>query len=93
MSSNAKLIGFMLLIVTLVFAIQTLELNAKSDHDSIDKVAREAKLLAKNFKHDDTRIGMCRSLSESPNSENVTNCIEKAVESNNKDLALLHKIN
>ena len=42
MSSNAKIIGFMLLIVTLVFAIQTLGLNAKSDHDSIDEVAREA---------------------------------------------------
>lgn len=93
MNKVAKIIGFVTAVVTLVFVIQIRELNAKSDHDSINKMVQEAKLLVKSFKNDDTKIGRCRSLSESPNSENVTTCIEKAVGSDDNDLALLNKIN
>lgn len=93
MNNVVKIIGFVIVVVMLVFVIQIRELNAKSDHGSINKMAQEAKLLVKSFKNDDTKIGGCRSLSESPNSENVTTCIEKTVGSDDNDLALLNKIN
>ena len=91
MKNAAKIIGFITAALTLAFVVQIHGLTAKSDHES-QKLAQEAKLLAKSFKNDDTKIGKCRSLSENANSENVTSCIEKAVESNNKDLALLNKV-
>ena len=91
MKNNAKIIGFITAALTLAFVVQIHDLNAKSDHES--QLAQEARLLAKSFRNDDAKIGKCRSLSENPNSENVTSCIEKAVESNNKDLALLNKVN
>jgi|SRR3954447_11799127 hypothetical protein len=92
MKNNAKIIGFITAAaLILAFMVQIQSLNAKSDHES--QLAQEAKLLAKSFRNDDAKIGKCRSLSENPNSENVTSCIEKAVESNNKDLALLNKVN
>ena len=90
MKNNAKIIGFITGALTLAFVVQIHDLNAKSDHES--QLAQEARLLAKSFRNDDAKIGKCRSLSENPNSENVTSCIEKAVESNNKDLALLNKV-
>jgi hypothetical protein len=90
MKNDAKIIGFITAALTLAFVVQIHDLNAKSDHES--QLAQEARLLAKSFRNDDTKIGKCRSLSENPNSENVTSCIEKAVESNNKDLALLNKV-
>jgi hypothetical protein len=90
MKNNAKIIGFITAALTLAFVVQIHDLNAKSDHES--QLAQEARLLAKSFRNDDAKIGKCRSLSENPNSENVTSCIEKAVESNNKDLALLNKV-
>ena len=92
MKNNAKIIGFITAAaLTLAFVVQIQDLNAKSGHES--QLAQEARLLAKSFRNDDAKIGKCRSLSENPNSENVTSCIEKAVESNNKDLALLNKVN
>jgi hypothetical protein len=91
MKNNAKIIGFITAALTLAFVVQIQGLNAKSDHES--QLAQEARLLAKSFRNDDAKIGKCRSLSENVNSENVTSCIEKAVESNNKDLALLNKVN
>ena len=93
MKNNAKIIGFITAALTLAFVVQVQVqgLNAKSGHES--QLAQEARLLAKSFRNDDAKIGKCRSLSENPNSENVTSCIEKAVESNNKDLALLNKVN
>lgn len=92
MKNNAKIIGFITAAaLTLAFMVQIQCLNAKSDHES--QLAQEARLLAKSFRNNDAKIGRCRSLSENPNSENVTSCIEKAVESNNKDLALLNKVN
>ena len=91
MKNNAKIIGFVTAALTLAFVVQIQGLNAKSDHES--QLAQEARLLAKSFRNDDAKIGKCRSLSENLNSENVTSCIEKAVESNNKDLALLNKVN
>jgi hypothetical protein len=93
MNNVIKIIGFVTAVVTLVFVVQIRELNAKSDHDSFNKMAQEAKLLVKSFKNDDTQIGGCRSLSESSNSENVTTCIEKTVGSDDNDLALLNKMN
>jgi hypothetical protein len=92
MKNNAKIIGFITAAaLTLAFVVQIQDLNAKSGHES--QLAQEARLLAKSFRNDDAKIGKCRSLSENLNSENVTSCIEKAVESNNKDLALLNKVN
>jgi hypothetical protein len=90
MKNDAKIIGFITAALTLAFVVQIHDLNAKSDHES--QLAQEARLLAKSFRNDDAKIGKCRSLSENPNSENITSCIEKAVESNNKDLALLNKV-
>jgi len=91
MKNDAKIIGFITAALTLAFVVQVQGLNAKSGHES--QLAQEARLLTKSFRNDDAKIGKCRSLSENLNSENVTSCIEKAVESNNKDLALLNKIN
>ena len=92
MKNNAKIIGFITAAaLTLAFVVQIQDLNAKSGHES--QLAQEARLLAKSFRNDDAKIGKCRSLSENLNSENVTSCIEKAVESNNKDLALLNRVN
>jgi hypothetical protein len=92
MKNNAKIIGFITAAaLTLAFVVQIQDLNAKSGHES--QLAQEARSLAKSFRNDDAKIGKCRSLSENLNSENVTSCIEKAVESNNKDLALLNKVN
>jgi hypothetical protein len=92
MKNNAKIIGFITAAaLTLAFVVQIQDLNAKSGHES--QLAQEARLLARSFRNDDAKIGKCRSLSENLNSENVTSCIEKAVESNNKDLALLNKVN
>jgi hypothetical protein len=92
MKNNANIIGFITAAaLTLAFVVQIQDLNAKSRHES--QLAQEARLSAKSFRNDDAKIGKCRSLSENLNSENVTSCIEKAVESNNKDLALLNKVN
>ena len=92
MKNNAKIIVFITAAaLTLAFVVQIQDLNAKSGRES--QLAQEARLLAKSFRNDDAKIGKCRSLSENLNSENVTSCIEKAVESNNKDLALLNKVN
>lgn len=93
MNNNTKIVGFIIAAMALVFALRIHELNAKSDYDSMHNLAREAKLLTKNFSNDDTKLHNCRSLSDTPTSENVTDCIEKVVESNDRDLALLNKIN
>jgi len=92
MKNLTKIIGLIIAAMSLVLVIQTHGISAKSDHES-QKLAQEAKILTKSFRYDDTKIGKCRALSESPNSDNVTSCIIKAVESNDKDMALLNRIN
>jgi len=92
MKNLTKIIGFIVASISLVLLVQIHGINAKSDHES-QKLAQEAKIITKSFKNDDTRIGKCRTLSENPNSDNVTSCIIKAVESNDRDMAFLNKIN
>ena len=92
MRDLTKSIIIIIATTSLILVVQIHGLNAKSDHES-RKIAQEAKLLTKSFKNDDTKIGKCRALSASPNSDNVTSCIIKAVESDGKDTALLNRIN
>ncbi|HEY7572754.1 MAG TPA: hypothetical protein VH796_15420 [Nitrososphaeraceae archaeon] len=92
MNDLTKIIGFIVAATSLVFVIQIHGISAKPDHES-QQLAQEAKILTKSFRNDDTKIGKCRALSESPNSDNVTSCIIKTIESNDKDMALLNRIN
>jgi hypothetical protein len=90
--NELKIIGLIIAATSLILVIQIHGISAKPDHES-QQLAQEAKILTKSFKNDDTKIGKCRALSENPNSANVTSCIIKAVESNDKDMALLNRIN
>ena len=92
MNALTKITWLIVAATSLVFVVQLHGVSARSDHES-KQLAQEAKLLTKSFKNDDAKTGRCRALSESPNSDNVTSCIIKGVESDDKDMALLNRLN
>jgi hypothetical protein len=90
--NELKIIGLIIVATSIILVIQIHGISAKPNHES-QQLSQEAKILTKSFNNDDTKIGKCRALSENPNSDNVTSCIIKAVESKDKDMALLNRIN